>query len=456
MVINPYTFLPLSEVIDKSAPHGHRSMGSDRISGSFTLTLTARSPLLIGPLVEDGDSPPKSADGTQMIIPGSSLAGAVRAIHEAMNNSCLRVIDGGYRAVHRQAVSSQILTDLKASTLRMAIVTKLSAAGLPEQVALCDKVIWVPWTRFSFRAQTGLGVDLPDDPGVDPTSTPERQRLELEGHKVSECPTSRWRVLVTDTKPRQKQPLLYHACGRRQLPQLDLDVPELVQAALARAIETSSDLHGVHVAPTGYVDVEHQGRVIGRRLKLGHDHVSFGAIPEGTPVWVRMGKGAGGSDVISSIQLSLAWRRTSTSTAIDRVPPDFRPCSDPKSLCPSCRLFGSAAAEDNVGFGPSSQNSYRGHVRFVDAVAESWTTEQLLRAPLMSPKPTAGQFYLVNGAAEESCDLHVPMAHWDSSADKPTPRTIRGRKFTGAPTKAALASPWHGTGVGTSTSATRR
>lgn len=429
MVINPYTFLPLGEVVDRARPHGHRTMGESRLSGSFTVTLTAQSPVLIGPLKEHGASPPTSADGQETIIPGSSLAGAVRAVHEAMNNSCLRIFDGGYRAVHRQAVSPKILADTRARKLRMAIVCETSAAGLPTRVALCDKVIWVPWDRFGFRAQTGMGVELPENPPVDNTSRPGRQLLDPHGPKLSESPDSRWRVLVTDTKPRQDHTQLYHSCGRQELPPHDLAVPEEVQAALARAIETSSDLHGDDVGPTDYVNVEHRGHLIGRRLKLGRDTLSFGAIPQGTPVWVRIGQDASGADVIEAVQLSLAWRRTSTSTALDRLPEAARPCTDPGSLCPSCRVFGSAGADDGNASGPSAQNSYRGHVRFVDVTAKSFTKDEFLRAPLMSPKPTAGQFYLINGAAENSSDLYVPTAQWDSPADEPATRKIRGRKF---------------------------
>lgn len=427
MVINPYTFLPVSDDVERSAPNGHRLLGQGRYSGSFSLTLTARTPMLLGPLIGGGQMPPTDAAEETVIIPGSSLAGAIRAIHEAMNNSCLRIIDGGYRAVHRHAASPQLLQETENGTLRMAIITHVTPAGLPDRVALCDRVVWVPVDRFTMTPRTGMRVDLPDDPA---TTQPAQRgpRLAARAHDVSEDARGRWFILVTDVKPRANHPV-YFACGRLARPVEQVQVPERAQAALARAIETSSELHGINVTQTGYVNVERHGYLLGRKLALGHDGESMGPIPVGTPVWVKT-EVAGGARFVSEIRMSLAWRRTSKIRAIDRVPPTLRPCQDPARLCPTCRLFGSAGADDNVDEGPTSQNSYRGHVRFVDARASTPPQrETFTRAPLLSPKPTAGQFYLDNQRAEGSMHPHVPTAQWDSTADGNGPRPIRGRKF---------------------------
>ena len=429
MVINPYTFLPVSDDVVRSEPNGHRKLGEDRYSGSFTLTLTAKTPLLLGPLVADGPMPPTAVGDGQVIIPGSSLAGAIRAIHEAMNNSCLRIIDGGYRAVHRHAVSAQLLQDTTDKSLRMAIVAHVTPAGLPDLVHLCDDVVWVPATHFAVTPRTGMRLNLPDSPSV--TRSQQRgPRLSEVEPKVSEDPGGRWVVLVTDLRARDKAHPVYFACGRLVQPYHSVTVPPSTQAALARAIETSSDLHGEHVTQTGYCDVERNGKVLGQRLKLGHDVAAMGPLPEGTPVWVRTEHDADGLASVSEIRLSLAWRRTSRIRTLERVPKSLRPCQDPADLCPSCRLFGSAGADDKSDGGPTAQNSYRGHIRFLDAVAtKPPVVEQLRRAPLSSPKPTAGQFYLDNAGAEESVHPDVPTAQWDSSGDSPDARKIRGRKF---------------------------
>lgn len=157
-------------------------------------------------------------------------------------------------------------------------------------------------------------------------------------------------------------------------------------------------------------------------------------IPLGTPIWVQLRDVPSGREV-SEIRLSLAWRRTSDSTAQDRIPESLRPCQHKDKLCPSCLVFGSAGSDDQDPDGPTEQNSYRGHVRFADALADHPVhKERFRRAPLASPKPTAGQFYLDNSAAEGRFHPTTPLAQWDSTADyrkdgELDARRIRGRKF---------------------------
>ena len=98
--VNPYTMVP-SAPPGRGAPPGHDSLGRDRLAGWIELTITARTPLLLGHR-EDGGAPALlvAPDGS-VVIPGSSLHGAVRSLHETLAGGCLRVLAATDVPVHR-------------------------------------------------------------------------------------------------------------------------------------------------------------------------------------------------------------------------------------------------------------------------------------------------------------------------------------------------------------------
>jgi len=78
------------------------------------------------------------------------------------------------------------------------------------------------------------------------------------------------------------------------------------------------------------------------------------------------------------------------------------------------------------------QRSYAGHVRFTDLVAAKRApTDGPVRplAPLSSPRPGAGQFYLDNGSKQLPQREDEMLREWGSSADNRQPRQLRGRKY---------------------------
>ena len=147
---------------------------------------------------------------------------------------------------------------------------------------------------------------------------------------------------------------------------------------------------------------------------------------KGQPVWVRVR----GGEVIE-IRLSQLWRYPGDGPVGERVG-DAKPCTDPEHLCWSCRLFGSADTEGRDEDDLAVQHSYRGHVRIDDLVADGDVEPVTWHlAPLASPKPSAGQFYLEQAAGRNRLadkDTRA-AATWGSVADEPKPRPIRGRKF---------------------------
>src|SRR5258708_30438778 len=89
-------------------------MGDGWFAGVLDVTVTARTPLLIGGIGAEGAEVrglPRRQDGTVM-IPGSGLMGAVRSLHEALTGSCLRVVHIALRPVRRHPPNTPEPDDL--------------------------------------------------------------------------------------------------------------------------------------------------------------------------------------------------------------------------------------------------------------------------------------------------------------------------------------------------------
>jgi hypothetical protein len=119
-------------------------MRPDQLSGVLKITLTARTPLLIGGFSSQGPDGgeqrdvPRRADGKAM-VPGSGLKGAVRSLHEALAGGCLRILNGDWVPVHRHPATTAETRDLG-----LAVVTAVDADGRATRVSLCDEWIWIP------------------------------------------------------------------------------------------------------------------------------------------------------------------------------------------------------------------------------------------------------------------------------------------------------------------------
>lgn len=84
--INPYTFVPLPERIGRARPAGHHQALPGNLCGRMTVTWKLRTPLLLPRQhAEVNDGP--------VVIPGSSVKGAIRSLHETLMGGCLRVLE---------------------------------------------------------------------------------------------------------------------------------------------------------------------------------------------------------------------------------------------------------------------------------------------------------------------------------------------------------------------------
>lgn len=203
--VNPYTFVQVPKGEPEpgwsAAPAGHGRLVEGCYAGVVEVTLTARSPLLLRQVYagDDGVFPRRLMPGFEApvpYLPGSSLEGAVRSLHEALAGGCLRVFDGDFRLGHRDQVHG------RAPGWRLAQVEEVDEDGRPLRMRLCPRpAVWVESAALhgalggAEGLRTGARVTLLG-PG---TEVLKRQQLEdpalVRGG-------GDWVVLVTDARTR--------------------------------------------------------------------------------------------------------------------------------------------------------------------------------------------------------------------------------------------------------------
>ena len=90
----PFAFVPLPNSVDRKRPIGHERYHEKHITGQIHGTIEALSPIHIGSgIIDLGQNVDliKTAvrTGTNIVIPGSSLKGAIRSVLEAISKSCV-------------------------------------------------------------------------------------------------------------------------------------------------------------------------------------------------------------------------------------------------------------------------------------------------------------------------------------------------------------------------------
>jgi len=404
--INPYTFVPFPGRIERGKPTGHDVLRPGNLSGSFTVRWEFTTPF---------QAPSGSVNGEPVRLPGASVKGAVRSLHEAVAGGCLRVLDKDFLPVYRDTASP-----LDASWT-IGIVTKVSGDGQPYKMRLCDEVIWVRYQQLhaavgKSELQTGSRVALPE----------ARAEWKLGRQQLLDSATVRadgdldWHVLLTDAATRPKA--YYAACGHLGPSAPAVEVSEKAwrtfQLAVAGAREYQQNLGARGQRP---VEVRlRDGTLIGRRQRV------TGRFKAGDLVWARLGD----DGEVGELRLSALWRHVGSGDLGKRTPKHLHPCGAWQTLCPSCRLFGSVDPDPHDESGQAVQQAYAGHVRFGDAVSGPVKLTAFDRAPLGAPRPGSGQFYLSHddcSPAEQESEL--PTREWGAGPDHPEPRPVVGRKF---------------------------
>lgn len=424
--VNPYTFVPFpkgDDVCPRHAPVGHAQLLAGCLAGWIDVTWEAITPILVRG--EDrGDIarfPTRTVAGTtRLLIPGSSVKGSLRSLHEAMAGGCLRVLDVDFLPAYRDHAA------IRGRTWTLARVDQVDPHdGRPISLTLCDPVVWAKATDLHgavggsyLGLRTGSTVDVNPDPRY-VVKDGRTGRWELVDAAGLTAGTS-WVVLVTDEKARNTRHPYWCATGR--LAGITAEVTRLAWDRYQAAVAGSRD---VQEGAGGFALVEFDGVNIGCR-STAERHMKLGEV-----IWVR--QSAPGQ--VDEVALSALWRHAGEIPMGERVPEQLLPCHSAGELCVSCRLFGAAdSAADERSGGEARQDSYRGHVRFGDAVGGDSATlapEPIELPPLGAPRPGAGQFYLDHRGNVDPARRREdrPSREWGAAPDVPEPRMLRGRKF---------------------------
>ncbi|WP_093839417.1 RAMP superfamily CRISPR-associated protein [Streptomyces aidingensis] len=444
--VNPYTFVPLPRFPDEDGtghrrpPAGHERLAPDRLSGRIEVELTAAAPLLLRGIRKGEEErfprrafpPPPDPAGSHgahgahevPFLPGSSLAGTVRALHETLAGGCLRVFDADFRPGYRDAART------RHRGWKPALVTE-TEHGRPAAVRMCTEVVWADSADLARvlgspeRVVTGAEVRV--------TGWERHQhfgRNHARGDQVAAG--DGWVVLVTDSGAREDNPRCHtYWCAVGKLPAADAPALGVSDAAWQDFQAAVADAEDVRVARREHrLDTGKAERkpVTWRGARIGERHEARPRLYPGQVVWAAAG---GTPRAVTGLALAAIWRHPGGFTAGERVPTALLPCTAPDALCPSCRLFGSADT-GGADTAEARQSSYRGHIRFGDARPAPGTgaprTRPVRLAPLGAPRPGAGQFYLANDAKrlEPAAEGDLPLREWGSPADHaPPPRSAR-------------------------------
>lgn len=432
--INPYTFAPLPAAIGRGAPGGHHRAGLGNVSGAMTVEWRLRTPLLLPQAHQ-----PVRAGG--VVIPGSSVKGAVRSLHETLMGGCLRVVDEEFVPVYRQPAVA------RDPDWCLAVVTNATRQGRATHVRVTTETAWVPVGMLSAALdrlpRTGDTVDI-EDSAIEYHSGLERDEVR-SGSGVTAG--GGWTLLVGDSGARAKSRQFFCAAGR--LPADEADVCEVTASAwseYADLCEGTNDLRLIRQKPDAlmykgwqsqrvFAEVRWEDKPVGSRRRV------TGRLWAGDVVWARLDPVTGQVDHLA---MAAIWRVPGGGPLSERVPGGVRACQDPQSLCLSCRLFGSADTVTAESGREATQRSYAGHVRVGDAIAAGVTTTPVRLAPLGSPRPGAGQFYLqITDTEPASAEDQLQAAYWGSERDTSKPRPVRGRKFYWNGDPAARQPPRH-------------
>ena len=438
--INPYTFAPFPESVRRKQPEGHEMLSPSNFSGRITIEWQMLTPIML----------PQDWNPGMQIMPGSSIKGAVRSLHETLTGSCLRVFDSDFVPVYRQTMDE----GLKASDGWKLAEVEIDNNDQPHFYPAEDTV-WVEASQIleanpGHRPKTGARYSITNYDTVD-NAYSSRSHLKPTS-TVNPADEGDWYILVSDANARKrtKPPLLhyYYAMGKSGGEEVELD--QGVRADFLNKLQGVDDDRpgskdkrrrnkgnkdeGATNESEQWQSVSFRGRYMNKVdfIPVGQRQI---AGPKMRPkvVWVHV-ETKNDQSVITDISLAVIWRHKGEHSAGARLPDQtLLACTNPRELCPSCRVFGMADASG--GSESAEQNSYAAHVRFTGASTNAKTTtrQQLIRG-LMSPRPGFGPFYLqitntakASGDKDDPPEKKRPTGRWGSIHDDP-PRRLRGRK----------------------------
>lgn len=464
--VNPYSFVPLPKAVLRTMPLGHSGDASGMLCGRVEVTWTLQTPLLL----------PKGARAERWLtgdgrisIPGSSIKGAVRSLHETMFNGCLRVVNEEFTPSYRMSAREAELA--KGEHWRLAVVAE-STAGRPTRVRLCDEssVVWVDgtalfrvWPQQQEPPTSGDRIKLR---GAVTESSLGRTEMRNVSHvtkmHATDASDGTRILLVTSVQARhakRKDPRAGSVNGRAfwATGELTDDVVDVTAAAAEGfriSCEGSDDLRKLQAGADDawrrratHENVTWWGRSANSKEVVARRARASGYLFPGDAIWVRLNDGG----QVAGIRLSQIWRipgRRELWRRLGTPRDDTRPgkggrwptrlhaCRlDGHGLCLTCSIFGAADTGDTDSAVPRSQGpeqrAYAAHVRF--GSARSAHAEPLIDvptlAPLGAPHPGAGMFYLAPRPLKKGRTLGDVASRWGITEQDDPPAEMAGRKF---------------------------
>lgn len=446
--VNPYTFIAFPKEVIRRKPLGHAPTYAEarqRYTGSLEVTWRIRTPLAIpqdGSWGLDGIGDHEEPATGPVRIPGASVKGAVRSVHEALFAGCARVIDPLFTPVYRELMSSK-LGDGWTLSVVVSPDADVTQADPLVQVMPCGDVGWTRGDRVKAKAlqagrlpQTGDFIN-PAKPSVDNGRTLFADVQHFEAVERGACWLTSFKqglaaglsvILVTDTAARDsKNNAPYYWATAR--PNSALGRARLSPAGARRFRQR---LRGADRADAEAGVFEPVMWPPASQDPAARRRTVDGVLRQGDVVWTRLD----GNEVVD-LKLSLGWRVPAVGarpTLESRIPRQARPCRHlTDGLCLSCVIFGSVDA--TPGKGEGRQDSYGGHVRFGDVTGHcSQGRRNVQLAPLGAPHPGAGMYYLAPVTTKQMDGKWMIRpdrpSSWDSAAGESAgSRDLRGRKF---------------------------
>ena len=389
--VNPYTFASLPDLVPRREAPGHDGgrfqppgahTPETRYSGSFTVRWTLLTPLVLPPEVR------APHPGHRLVeLPGASVKGAVRSLHETLFRGCLRVVDADFVPSYRAPATG------KGAEWTLAQVVATTTGGLPTRVRLTENTDWVDGPAL-YRAYRRAGHrDAPTTGDVFAVDTEAEEmtlgRWEVRSvgrllrrshprrtHGLTDSGDAELQLvdrsadgdrvlLVTDVRVRRP----VHSNGTRgralwasgALTDTELPIEPEVAAAFRRACQGADDLRrlqssrgggavgryaGAH-PPINPADgrardwrtesvpeevrwwADYEGPPGGPRVVIGRRHLTTGLLFPGDVVWVKTS--ADGHPAVEQVDLAEIWRQTGRGELGRRVPRETLPCRFPRA-----------------------------------------------------------------------------------------------------------------------------
>lgn len=362
-IVNPYNFVPLEHAPSRTALDAYYT--GKLLTGRLDYTLTTDTPLLIpdsAKVVKDEKIDHEKIDhkrypffrlpdGTPA-IPGSEMRGAMRAVYEAVTNSCLSVLLDSTEEPFSQRLPSTNgfkdhgLLGIDPETGKWVlyaadVVDYLKLSEGRDGSLMCNG--WLNWYGHEYHSG-------------------QHTRLRPDG-------PSGWLQFnrpITLYKKNYHVRLLAPKAGRPVIFRWQDDTP---YRALSNILKKSADNDPRSAA---------HGDLLAALKRVHDNDPKQGGL---VPVWYLL---ADDNGTLRCYLSGASIGRVMQGRSWTEIMGNYAPCADTDALCPGCALFGTVKGKGTSG-----------RVRFTDAEAAQYESLGNKTLPILSgPKPSAYEFYL--------------------------------------------------------------